>query len=502
MRPALPLVIVVAGFMGSMAFAQGFSTDGKTSYSRDDRIRIPFELRSGGSATSVKLYYSFDGGSWQEYESVRAGQKREFIFRADKEGAYSFATMTFFNDGSSDPPSKDRLMEQRRVVIDRSPPRVNSVRSVISADGAPGLEWDVSDDNLDPKGIALEFRWPEMARFEPIDKGTLFSARDHRHWQMRAGDRMMVRVVAKDRAGNRVESEAVPVSLKDGEKSDGFRDVPPERKLNSTTGAGRDGRDDMSNYNTARSVQPSVHYVKNQAITVNFNADVGPSGLTAAYLYVADEKLDWRQEAKEGPKPAPEATVADKPRTIPLNFEYKAPKDGVYNFIIIVANHRDVSRREPKKGDLGDVQVIVDTRPPDVEIISTKVSPNGDRGAVVDIRWKATDANIAPEPIMLEYQAKGKEWMAMTPSWIDNTGQYSWTAPTGEAHEFLIRVKCKDRADNVGMKVTPQPVNTDLAKPKVEIIEVKPGASNIRIGEGGNDRRPPAGPTPPPIKLP
>ena len=123
--------------------------------------------------------------------------------------------MTHFNDGGTDPARKDQLTEQRRVVIDKTPPKVLSFRSSLSADGALGVEWDVADDHIDPKGIKLEFKWPEMSRFDSIDRNVPFKARDSRHWQMKTNDRMQVRLTAIDRAGNKSVSDAVWVSGKD-----------------------------------------------------------------------------------------------------------------------------------------------------------------------------------------------------------------------------------------------------------------------------------------------
>jgi len=164
-----------------------------------------------------------------------------------------------------------------------------------------------------------------------------------------------------------------------------------------------------------------------------------------------------------------------------VTFLFEAPKDGLYSFIIIVENHKFTSRPIPKNGEAGEVQVMVDTLKPAVEIVGTQVSKNGDRGAVVDLRWRAQDANIAPVPIKLEYQAlkdehaAGGTWKAVAPDWIDNTGQYTWTAPTGEGHLFKIRVTCKDRAGNETSTVTAEPVNTDLTRPGVDAVDIKPG---------------------------
>lgn len=467
MRHALAFVLLFASVLPALA---QLPADGRTSYSRDDRIRIPFELRSGGSATKVVLYYSFDGGPWQEFESSRAGQKREFVFKADRDGPYSFATMTYFQDGSSDPPRKDQLTEQRRVVIDKTPPRILSVRPSVSAQGAPGVEWDVSDDYMDPKGIKLEFRWDGTGRYESIDRNVRFGPRDSRYWQLKASDKMEVRVVATDRAGNSATSDPVMITGRDVERVDtlakGASDSRPIRDP-AVTPAG---------------TPASLHYLNTKMVALNYNAKVGPSGLLKATLYWADEKLDWQKHKEEkGPLPAPPVNGADKQRVIPVGFTFEAPKDGLYHFIVIIENHRETSRAIPKKGDPGDVQVMVDTTRPAVEMPAPRVARNGDFGAAVDIRWKATDANIAPVPIKLEYMAlrpdragEPGEWKAITPDWIDNTGQYSWSAPSGEAFEFLIRVTCKDRAGNEGRAESLKPVNIDLERPSVGGVDVAP----------------------------
>jgi hypothetical protein len=461
--------------------------DGQTSYARDARIRIPFELRSGGKATKVSLFYSFDGGPWQEYDSARQGQKKEFIFTADRDGPYAFATMTYFSDGTTDPASKDQLTEQRRVVIDKTPPKIQSVRAVTAADGAPGIEWEVTDDYPDPRGVRLEFRWDGTGRFEPIDRSVPFQYRDSRHWQMKPADRMQVRVVATDRAGNRAESDPVWVAGPNADRGDA-----PRAPATSGTSAGSLRDADVAPAAGRRPAVPAaLHYVNSKSVTLNINAHVGPSGLTKATLWWADKDLNWTRWKQEvGPLPAPPGNDPDRPRTIPVNFVFEAPTDGTYSFVIVVENHRGQNRPNPKKGDAGDVQVVVDTTPPVVELISSLVRPNGDRGATVDVRWKATDTNIAPVPIKLEYRpARGEEhtWKAITPDWINNDGQYNWTAPTGEGYEFHIRVVCKDRAGNEardGTDRTNKPVNVDLAVPKVEWSDVVPGKGGGGSGLG------------------
>ena len=58
------------------------------------------------------------------------------------------------------------------------------------------------------------------------------------------------------------------------------------------------------------------------------------------------------------------------------------------------------------------------------------------------------------------------------------------TVPTGEAHLFRIRVTCKDRAGNEASHERSEPVNTDLFRPGVDGVDVKPGVSTIKVGDG------------------
>jgi len=477
-RPALALVLLFA--MAALA-ADKLPTDGQFAYTRDGSIHLPFELSTNGPTTKVVLYYSLDGGDWQEHDSVRPAQKKGFLFKADREGTYAFATMTHFSDGRTDPPRKEQLTEQKRVVFDKTPPTIHSLRAVTAADGAPGIEWEVIDPFLAPRGVKLEFRWDGQGAYRPLDEYFRFGARDARHWKMATTDRMQVRVVATDRAGNKTESDPVWVPGREGDP------VPRPPSATGTTSGARDP--DLIQRVGARG-QPTLHYVNTKTVKINVNAKVGPSGFTAAHLYWADDKLEWKKHDKShGPKRALPSTDPDKPRYLPVSFEFNAPRDGIYHFISVVENHLEASRPEPKKGETGDLQVVVDTTEPEVQVLGTKVSSNGDRGAVVSIKWKATDANIAPVPIKLEYQAirpdrsdeKG-EWKAITPDWIDNTGQHTWPAPTGDAYEFMIRVTCRDRAGNEKSVVTVKPVNVDMERPRVDYADVVPGKGGPSSG--------------------
>jgi hypothetical protein len=109
-----------------------------------------------------------------------------------------------------------------------------------------------------------------------------------------------------------------------------------------------------------------------------------------------------------------------------------------------------------------------------------KVRANGTatQGALVDIMWQATDKNLAPAPITLEYAEKlDGPWRVIAEK-IDNTGKYTWAVPPTEPYSFYVRVKAIDRAGNLALDTSKQNVVVDLTVPQVEIRDVAPGSSN------------------------
>ncbi len=233
-----------------------------------------------------------------------------------------------------------------------------------------------------------------------------------------------------------------------------------------------------------RVAEPPTHYINTRLVALDVKVVAGPSGLTRAALWAADDdRKAWKKVREAGPLPAPPADARHQ-QVIPVGFVYSAERDGAHRFVIVAESHRGPNRRTPMAGEPGDVRVVVDTTRPTVTVISARVGPGAAGGPVVDVRWQAEDANIAPAPIKLEYQAARKgakpgEWKAITTEWVRNTGQYSWVAPADQGFEFLIRVTCRDLAGNQAHAVTVKPVNVDLAVPRVVGMKVSP---RIEVG--------------------
>lgn len=468
MRSALGLcfILTIAGI-----------SQAETRYSNSTRIRIPVSLSDSGPAVSeIWIYYASDRGGWELYKKLIPGDERAIIFESRQDGVYSFATMVKFRNGGSDPASVRDLVEQHRIVIDTTKPVISYVRSSTANDGAPGIEWEVTDAHLGPRPVRLMYRWANEASFKEFPDRSEYPARGKQHWRLEPSDRLQVKVVARDRAGNESSSEPVWITPNG---FGGSKEIP---------GVGT-GRDPVST-GTGNKVQPAstpntrLVYLNKKEITLTYDVETGPSGITGSRLFAANQMLEWKEVSQGGAqKPKDVAAGATVAKLVSLKFEQKVEQDGEYNYIIVAENHNGPNRPFPKPKDPAEITVIVDTTPPTVAITNTRVSQTGDRTVAVDIRYTANDKYLAPVPIMIEFSPKKDGiWKPITNDWVDNTGQMTWTPPTGEGHEFYIRVRCRDRASNEGVAITDKPVNIDLFVPRLEYKEVigGPGIINAK----------------------
>jgi hypothetical protein len=472
-RVRLPIVLLVASFaFGTNARAQQPRTDieVRPRFSNAREFFVPFRADPARPIKELRLYVQRNGGAWEYLTSAEPTQKG-FTFKTNQDGAYGMTVQTIFQDGSSEPPV-DQMAADVKVVVDTVPPRI-SLRPFSTVDGAAGVEWDITDDNFDPSTIKLEYRWPGMVDWAPIEKGVQFKPRDQQTWKLRPDQRIEIRVRASDLAKNETISPGVTTTSAIGDN----------RQFNgsSTSGGGSAGtaKTDVA---AAPRVNGTQHFVREKTIKLNYNVTVGPSGIKKVSLWCLDENQVWSKvQEKAGAelkpdKDAPAVLPGERPRTETLTLTHEVEKDGVYGFIIIVESRAGASAREPKRGDPPHTVVVVDTTLPQVKMSEPKVRANANgQGALVDIAWQATDKNIAPAPITLEYAEKPDGPWRVIADKIDNSGKYTWAVPPTEPYSFFIRVTAVDRAGNTATDTSKDSVIVDLTIPQVEIRDVSPG---------------------------
>jgi hypothetical protein len=125
--------------------------------------------------------------------------------------------------------------------------------------------------------------------------------------------------------------------------------------------------------------------------------------------------------------------------------------------------------------DVPQMWLEVDTTNPLVQLLSAEAGRGTDLGNL-SIQWSAADKNLAAQPIQILYaEQPGGEWKPVATN-LENTGRHVWKVPPTVPYRFFLRIEAVDRAGNVGMAQSANPVIIDVAQPKGRLL----GVSNER----------------------
>ena len=413
---------------------------GDVSYTKQTLFRIPFTTEPNERLKLVQLYYSVDQGqSWHPYDGVPP-QQRYFDFRASKDGLYWFTTRTVDQDGRGNPLTMENARPGLKVCVDTQPPVIN-LRPLAPRDGEVGVSWDVRDDNLDLSTLSLDYRLPGGAEWVPV--GGDISASGQRYWRPNVQGTIEVRLRARDRASNSSE-EKTQVSLSGGVSrgvATGGQPIDDHSPLTTQPLAGR-------------------HLVNSKRISLNYELkEVGPSRVSLVELWLTRDGRNWQKYRED--------TNAQPPFIVEVNDE------GLYGFTLVARSGVGLGERPPQVGDPPQVWVEVDLTKPAVRILNID-PPRTIDDRNLTITWSASDKNFDRKPITLSYaeQADGP-WTTIVKD-FENTGRYVWAMPQDVPFRIYFKVEATDRAGNIGVAQTSNPILVDLSKPKVSIINVEP----------------------------
>jgi len=152
-------------------------------------------------------------------------------------------------------------------------------------------------------------------------------------------------------------------------------------------------------------------------------------------LYVStDRGVHWQLYGKTSPTEG--------------HFLFRAGGDGEYWFLIRTLDR--LGRLRPQGDNRPGLRVVVDTVAPELELEAER-GPAGE----IHARWKATDANLAPETLKVQYRAASNHpWQyvavdhhKMAVSGPTRTGEVTWWS---EAHAARIEIRAEvtDTAGN------------------------------------------------------
>ena len=390
----------------------------------------------------------------QNNKSVRKG----FNYKARGDGLEEFALQYVYGNGDL-VPLTTALTAQFRIAFDTRPPLVRAV-----ATGNSTVSWTAEDENLLADSVRVDVKYPNMQEWTAVGART-FGAKDSYTWEkIPPGKVMEVRVTAKDKAGHLGQSNIVRIPT----TNVGAIDAGPGGTPKTNTGFG--GPDEFPN-------RPQIEYVNSADLKVKSKLTrVTRSGVKEAVLWVNEGKGGWKEDNRIAVKI--EAATKDPA----VEMVYKAPKDGLYGFIVLPVSGAGYKPDDPRDGDAAQWLVEVDTTLPVIEIKTIRVGPGGLNGPRVEIDWTVVEKNPMPEPITLEYAKEAnspdKEWKVIATK-IPNSSRYVWEVDDKDLWKFYVRATVVDKAGNTGRNVYKDAVLVDLEKPSAVIEKVNGGPGGV-----------------------
>ena len=168
-------------------------------------------------------------------------------------------------------------------------------------------------------------------------------------------------------------------------------------------------------------------------------------------------------------------TQETKPGHERRSLKVDLPGEGVYGLYLVVKSGAGLGKAAPKNGDFPQLRVEVDTTAPLANLFQPK--PDASQQNVLVLTWSASDRNLAPNPITLEWTEDNKgAWKSIArdlpntgshPLPPGTTGSYGWTLPAGIPPKVYLRLVARDKAGNFAVAETSEPVNVDLSQPEV-----------------------------------
>lgn len=203
----------------------------------------------------------------------------------------------------------------------------------------------------------------------------------------------------------------------------------------------------------------TVKHLNSTKVGIDYNiAKSGPSGVGRIEFWITgDLGATWQR-----------ANVATE---LGNHAEIILPGEGVYGIRMVGTNGHGFGGRAPMAGDQPTATFEVDLTAPVIQ--SLDVNSQLKSGAL-EIRWKATDKNLAGECVDLYYATqRGGPWEVIATR-APNTGLHSWPLPKNIAPQYFVRLEIRDQAGNMARTDSANPVSLDLQEPEINLVDLTP----------------------------
>lgn len=210
---------------------------------------------------------------------------------------------------------------------------------------------------------------------------------------------------------------------------------------------------------TSSPLMPPPRVVNDPRIALEYEVKCGTSGVAKVELWISqDEGRTWRY-------------FTDDP-TVGSPIEATLPGEGIFGLKLVVHSGAGLSKGPPQPGDPPDLRIEVDSTPPLVQMYEPKPDPR--RRDTLNISWNATDRNLMPRPVTLEWSDRPEGPWRLIATDLPSTGSHPWQLTAEIPFQVLLRATAVDTAGNRGVAETRDKLLVDLNKPEGRILGIVP----------------------------
>jgi hypothetical protein len=467
------------------------------------RFDIPITIRpeTRPQIKSLQLFVSSDQGKTWNPTATGRPEQTKFVFNAPEDGVYWFTIVVVDQAGNQIPANPYTVPPSLIILVDTLKPVIKAFNADREGDDVV-VTWEVQEDHPNLPSLRLEYRAQDAAAGSPWLTAPMISPllKGETKFRPITSGAIVLRLSMKDSADNTGEKEfplAAPVpvtpppvaaqppappaapdrvasALIPGRESVSSAppspppSPPPPSVLPPVTGPREIAVGGLPS-NQPQPIQPvsmqssvvplpKPLVVNEQQISLEYDVRSGPSGLGRVELWITkDDGAHWEYLSDDPDLRSPITATL--------------PGEGTYGLRLVVQSGAGLGEGPPQSGELPKLRVQVDLTPPLVRLYEPR--PDQYQRDALVISWCASDPNLTPRPVKLEYAERAEgPWMPIAAD-LQAVGSHTWQMPKNVACRVFLRAIAADTAGNRTVAETREPVLIDLVKP--EILGVRIG---------------------------
>jgi hypothetical protein len=500
-------------------------------YLNQQAFKVPLDIKPSerSQIRELVLFVSTDQGQTWRQEAVSSPDQDGLKYYAPKDGSYWLTVDVVDQKGNHNPRDIAKAPPSQKVVIDTLRPLLRIASAERKGDEVE-VAWEIQEENPDMASLRVEYRPADApagiwynAPLQPALTGRTKFA-------VHSSEKVAVRIQMQDLASNPGLAETeVPAALGvsttslktggpagdpivgvgDAKTTDPLPMMPAPASVKETTQAVFTSTSSAARpvteplvppvapakelsfgkvesatgpavSNEARGAPapslgnvepksapptlPTLQVVKSKLVTLEYAVPrVGPSGIGKVELWLTeDDGRTWRRYAEDPDEKIP-VTENKYQRTLEL------PGEGVFGLRMVVRSRAGLAKAPPRSGDLPQMRIEVDLTPPAVKL--DPPAPHPTRRDALVLTWTASDPNLAPNPITLQWAERPGSWQTIA-THLPNTGRHTWQLPPNVPDRVYLRLIARDTAGNEGVAEFTKPQLVDLIEPEGVLLKV------------------------------